>query len=167
MFNPFLSGMKSISFCTKKPVHITFVSVEGACTGCSELYHNLQLSQKCPNFPPGFSESPVYTMVSDKKEYPAVANKQHPYHVFRAPWKSLSSLVLSGFLRPPDVSPESGKTGNNCNNLAYLWQQSWYEALIVLPYFILKGHFIINRLKYTPENGHRDLEMPFSLDIDN
>ena len=46
-----------------------------------ELYHNLQLSQKCPDFPPGFSESPVYTVVSGKKEYPAVANKQYFYHI--------------------------------------------------------------------------------------
>ena len=45
-----------------------------------ELYHNLQLSQKCPNFPPGFPGSPVNTRVSGKKEYPAVANKQYLYH---------------------------------------------------------------------------------------
>ncbi len=72
--------MKSISFCTKKPVHITFVSVEGACTGCSELYHNLQLSQKCPKFLPEFYESPVNTRDSDEREYPAVADKQYLYH---------------------------------------------------------------------------------------
>ena len=71
MFSPFLSGMKSISFCTKKPMLITFVSVEGAGTGCSELYHDLQLSQKCPNFLPGFPGSPVNTRGSGKKEYPA------------------------------------------------------------------------------------------------
>ena len=79
MFNPFLSGMKSISFCTKKPVHITFVSVEGACTGCSELYHVCQLSRKCPNYPAESPGSPANTRVSGKKEYPAVAYKQYFY----------------------------------------------------------------------------------------
>ena len=93
MFNPFLSGMKSISFCTKKPVHITFVSVEGACTGCSELYHVCQLSRKCPNYPAEFPGSPVNTRASGRREYPAVADKQYFYHLF------ITSCIFSKLLK--------------------------------------------------------------------
>ena len=60
-----------------KPMH---TSSGGAFTVCSELYHYLQLSQKCPKFLFGFPGNPVNTRVSGKKEYPAVADKQYLYH---------------------------------------------------------------------------------------
>lgn len=53
---------------------------KGAYTSCSELYHDLQLSQKCPNFSPEISGVPVNTRVSGEREYPAMANKQNTNH---------------------------------------------------------------------------------------
>ena len=81
----------------KMPVHL---SAPERFHRLHKLYHVCQLSQKCPNFPPGISGSPVNTSVSVEKEYPTAADKQYSYHLFitsHIPLYLLRPSVYAGF----------------------------------------------------------------------